>query len=50
LTPKSIYNSDLAARHGGIGGMGHTADAPVATERRADGSITVYDKHRLLFD
>jgi hypothetical protein len=48
-TPKSQYNSHLAAHNGGIGGLGHTADAPVATERRSDGSITVYDKHRLMF-
>ncbi|CUG28314.1 membrane-associated protein, putative [Bodo saltans] len=47
--PKSIYNSHLAARNGGWT-LGHTADALYATERRAaDGAVTVYDKHRLLY-
>ena len=46
--PKSIYNSHLAAKTGGVSG-GKTADAAYATERRPDGTITVYDKHRLLY-
>lgn len=47
-SPKSRYNLDLAARHGGIHD-GYTADAPHATERLPDGTVTIYDKHALLF-
>lgn len=47
-TPKSYYNSHLAVQHGGWT-LGHTADAAYATDRRSDGAIAVYDKHRLLY-
>jgi hypothetical protein len=47
--PKSDYNLRLAHRNGGVR-VGNTADAPIATERRPDGSVTLYEKHRLLFD
>jgi hypothetical protein len=47
-SPKSQYNFDLAVRLGGWRD-GHTSDAPLATERLEDGTVTVYDKHALLF-
>lgn len=46
--PKSEYNSRLAAENGGVSG-GKTADATFATDRLATGQISVYDKHRMLF-
>jgi hypothetical protein len=45
---KSGFNQRLADQHGGWE-LGHTADAAYATDRRADGTMAVYDKHRLLY-
>lgn len=47
-TDKSKFNLRLAAQHGGIGN-GYTSDAPLATEKLPDGSVTIYDKYALLF-
>ena len=47
--PKSAYNLDLAARHGGFSGGGKVSDAEFSTERRRDGRVAVLDKHRLLY-
>ena len=47
--PKSAYNSDLSARHGGFSGGGKVSDAEFSTERRRDGRVAVLDKHRLLY-
>ena len=45
---KSGFNQRLADQQGGWE-LGHTADAAYATDRRPDGTIAVYDKHRLLY-
>ncbi len=49
ITPKSRFNLQLAADHGGIHD-GYTSDALYATERFLDGSVAIYDKYALLFN